>query len=51
MKKIILFAFAFVGLSFASCSNGQTTNNDENDSVVIDSIDPLDTTDVDTVYC
>jgi hypothetical protein len=37
MKKIILVAFAMIGMTLASCGNGKVTDAVENDSTAVDS--------------
>jgi hypothetical protein len=36
MKKIILVAFAMIGMTLASCGNGKATDAVENDSTAVD---------------
>ena len=36
MKKIILVAFAMIGMTLASCGNGKSADAVENDSTAVD---------------
>lgn len=38
MKKIILVAFAMIGMTLASCGNGKSADAVENDSTAVDSV-------------
>ena len=38
MKKIILVAFAMIGMTLASCGNGKSADAVENDSTAVDTV-------------
>ena len=38
MKKIILVAFAMIGMTLASCGNGKAIDTVENDSIAVDTV-------------
>ena len=48
MKKIILVAFAMIGMTIASCGNGKSAEAVENDSIAVDTV-LVDSTVVDTL--
>jgi len=48
MKKIILVAFAMIGMTLASCGNGKSADAVENDSTAVDTV-VVDSAAVDSV--